>query len=123
MGGHVSFCLSTSGHGCVTTILGVIAAPDPLDNYQYHCKLLQLPRLHCNTHQFADITVCVYLPPEARRNSAIFLFMELAFDTLIFVLTICRTTYMHITNLPATMGDRSSSLIDNLIRDGALYWA
>lgn len=70
-----------------------------------------------------NYTVCIYLPPSARRISTIFLFLELAFDTLVFILTICRTTYMHLTDLPATMGDRSSSLIDNLIRDGALYFA
>lgn len=48
--------------------------------------------------------------------------MELAFDTLIFVLTICRTTYMHLTNLPAMVGEKSSGLVDNLITDGALYF-
>ncbi|THH14732.1 hypothetical protein EW146_g5634 [Bondarzewia mesenterica] len=47
--------------------------------------------------------------------------MELGYDSLIFLLTLARTTYMHWTRQGTGPGTRT--LVDKLIRDGAAYFA
>lgn len=84
------------------TVKGGTPAPDPINNYEFH--------------------FCIYLPPKRiGRVSTMYVFMELGFDTLIFLLTIARTTYMHWKHQAA--GPSARSLIQNLIRDGAFYFA
>lgn len=53
--------------------------------------------------------------------------MELVFDTIIFILTVARTMYVHThTAAPvpnAPRGQRKTSLVVSLARDGAFYFA
>ncbi|ETW77234.1 hypothetical protein HETIRDRAFT_326903, partial [Heterobasidion irregulare TC 32-1] len=84
------------------TIPGGIPAPLPLDNYEFH--------------------FCIYLPPKRiGRVSTVYLFMELTYDSLIFLLTIARTIYMHWMHQRS--GPSTRTLMDKLIRDGAAYFA
>ncbi|THH14733.1 hypothetical protein EW146_g5635 [Bondarzewia mesenterica] len=50
-----------------------------------------------------------------------YVFTELGYDSLIFLLTITRTMYMHWMHKGAGPGTRT--LVDKLIRDGAAYFA
>ncbi|KAI0313587.1 hypothetical protein OF83DRAFT_1038587, partial [Amylostereum chailletii] len=84
------------------TLAGGTPAPLPLDNYQFH--------------------FCIYLPPKRiGRLSTMFVFMELGYDTLVFLLTMARTTYVYWEHHKRGLHP-GSSLLSNLIRDGALYF-
>ncbi|TFY70477.1 hypothetical protein EVG20_g2506 [Dentipellis fragilis] len=84
------------------SVSGGTPAPDPIDNYEFH--------------------FCIYLPPKKLgRTASMYVFMELGYDTLIFFLTLGRTSYMFWRH--QGRGPSSRSLLDNLIRDGAFYFA
>ncbi|KAI0051511.1 hypothetical protein FA95DRAFT_1602540 [Auriscalpium vulgare] len=89
------------------TVKGGTPAPDPINNYEFH--------------------FCIYLPPKRIGQVAtMYVFMEVGYDTLIFLLTISRTTYMywsyHGTLAASKLGNGSTSLVTSLIRDGAFYF-
>ncbi|KAA1474438.1 hypothetical protein DENSPDRAFT_882800 [Dentipellis sp. KUC8613] len=84
------------------SVSGGTPAPDPIDNYEFH--------------------FCIYLPPKKLgRTASMYVFMELGYDTLIFFLTLGRTSFMFWRH--QGRGPSSRSLLDNLIRDGAFYFA
>ncbi|KAI0057280.1 hypothetical protein BV25DRAFT_1439848 [Artomyces pyxidatus] len=86
------------------TVSGGTPAPDPIDNYEFH--------------------FCIYLPPKRIGHlSTMYIFMELAYDSIIFLLTISRTTYMF-WRQQATMNANTGapSLVACLIRDGGFYF-
>ncbi|KAI0769516.1 hypothetical protein BC629DRAFT_788137 [Irpex lacteus] len=101
------------------TVPGGTPAPDPVDNYEYH--------------------FCIYLPPKSiGHNSILYVSMELAFDSLVFFLTISRTVCMYYYRGGSLVqsGSGSSrsrwssgvklhrrSLLESLVHDGALYFA
>ena len=55
--------------------------------------------------------------------STMYVSWELGYDTLVFLLTVARTVYMHWRHqgITSTTGGRSG-LITNLVRDGAFYF-
>ncbi|KAI0084415.1 hypothetical protein BDY19DRAFT_538767 [Irpex rosettiformis] len=96
------------------TVPGGTPAPDPFDNYEYH--------------------FCIYLPPKSIGHASIlYVSMELAFDSLTFLLTVSRTFFVHfyrgaecgLSRPSWSSGARSQrrSLLDSLVQDGALYFA
>ncbi|KAI0687812.1 hypothetical protein BC835DRAFT_377258 [Cytidiella melzeri] len=94
------------------TVPGGTPAPDPVDNYQYH--------------------FCVYLPPKKIGHfSIMFVSMEVAFDCLVFLLTASRTVYMHYhrrrefaqSEWTTGLRFRGWTLLESLVKDGALYFA
>jgi hypothetical protein len=53
-----------------------------------------------------------------------YIFMELTFDTAVFLLTIVRTTFVYCRHRqPEEDSNTESSLLHNLMRDGAFYFA
>ncbi|KAI0267290.1 hypothetical protein BC834DRAFT_1040623 [Gloeopeniophorella convolvens] len=86
------------------TVSGATPAPDPLDNFEYH--------------------FCIYLPPKKIGHlSTMYVFWELGYDTLIFLLTISRTFYMYWRHQGVTRsGGARHGLVGNLVRDGAFYF-
>ncbi|KZV75631.1 hypothetical protein PENSPDRAFT_748291 [Peniophora sp. CONT] len=98
----LALCLQTGAGLWQYTVKGATPAPDPLDNYEYH--------------------FCIYLPPKRIGHlSILFISLELAFDSVVFLLTISRTLYVHYLDKKDSEGD--STLVQNLIRDGAFYFA
>ncbi|KAI0084413.1 hypothetical protein BDY19DRAFT_997766 [Irpex rosettiformis] len=94
------------------TYPGAKPAPLPLDNYEYH--------------------FCIYLPPaKIGHFSIMYVSMEVAFDSVIFLLTASRTVYMHYHRRKERQQHRWSTpmtfrgwtLVESLLRDGALYFA
>ncbi|VDB95493.1 unnamed protein product [Peniophora sp. CBMAI 1063] len=90
------------------TVPGATPAPLPLDNYEFH--------------------FCIYLPPKSiGRLSTMFVTMELVFDSIIFLLTVARTMYVHTRTAPpvpnAPRVYQKTSLVVSLARDGAFYFA
>ncbi|KAI0084423.1 hypothetical protein BDY19DRAFT_539233 [Irpex rosettiformis] len=94
------------------TVPGATPAPDPLDNYEFH--------------------FCIYLPPKKIGHlSIMYVSMEVAFDSIIFLLTISRTIYMHHhrrrefarSGYNEDVPFRGWTLLDSLVKDGALYFA
>ncbi|KAI0769522.1 hypothetical protein BC629DRAFT_1595845 [Irpex lacteus] len=105
------------------TVPGASPAPDPLmDSYEYH--------------------FCIYLPPKRIGHlSIMYVSMEVAFDSIIFLLTISRTIYVHYHRrrefqrvskpLAGQEEERTMrlrgwtgwTLLDSLVKDGALYFA
>ncbi|KZV76459.1 hypothetical protein PENSPDRAFT_420522 [Peniophora sp. CONT] len=90
------------------TVRGATPAPLPMDNYEYH--------------------FCIYLPPKRIGHlSSMYVTMELVFDSIIFILTVTRTMYVHtrtaapVPNAPRKY--RKASLLVSLGRDGAFYFA
>ncbi|KAH9171098.1 hypothetical protein EDB89DRAFT_1974175, partial [Lactarius sanguifluus] len=82
------------------TVSGGTPAPDPLDNYEYH--------------------FCIYLPPKRIGHlSTMYIFWELGYDSVVFLLTIARTFYMHWRHQGMI---RSGGLVSNLVQDGAFYF-
>ncbi|EIM91402.1 uncharacterized protein STEHIDRAFT_153048 [Stereum hirsutum FP-91666 SS1] len=85
----------------IWTFPGSGAAPDPINNEAFH--------------------FCVFLPPKrAGSLSPIFVLFDLAFETLIFVLTMARTLYLYKTY--PVVGPRRNTLMQCFIRDGAVYY-
>ncbi|KAH9994532.1 hypothetical protein BJV74DRAFT_830981 [Russula compacta] len=83
------------------TVSGAKPAPVPLDNYEYH--------------------FCIYLPPKRIGHlTTMYVSWELGYDTLVFLLTITRTVYMHWRHQGVTR--TTGGLIGNLMRDGAFYF-
>ncbi|VDC05107.1 unnamed protein product [Peniophora sp. CBMAI 1063] len=95
------------------TVRGGTPAPDPLPN----------------DHNFH---FCIYLPPKKIGHlSTMYVFMELCFDSMVFLLTVARTTYIHWNQrrkFAASAASRwgkqkePSSLLLSLFRDGAFYF-
>ncbi|KAI0686834.1 hypothetical protein BC835DRAFT_1529943 [Cytidiella melzeri] len=93
------------------TVPGSTPAPDLVNNYQYH--------------------FCVYLPPKKMHFSIMFVSMEVAFDCLVFLLTASRTVYMHYhcqrefaqSEWTTGLRFRRWTLLESLVKDGALYFA
>jgi len=82
------------------TVSGATPAPDPLNDYEYH--------------------FCIYLPPKRIGHlSTMYIFWELGYDSVVFLLTIARTFYMHWRSQSVIM---RSSLVNNLVQDGAFYF-
>ncbi|KAH9077940.1 hypothetical protein EDB83DRAFT_2347116 [Lactarius deliciosus] len=82
------------------TVSGGTPAPDPLDNYEYH--------------------FCIYLPPKRIGHlSTMYIFWELGYDSVVFLLTIARTFYMHWRHQGMIRG---GGLVSNLVQDGAFYF-
>ncbi|KAI0345931.1 hypothetical protein BDW22DRAFT_928472 [Trametopsis cervina] len=100
------------------TVKGGTPAPDPVDNYNFH--------------------FCIYLPPKSLgTRSIMYISMEVAFDSLVFLLTVARTTYLFLARTPRARLHREeggggtgstgsegqgSSLLLNLVRDGVFYF-
>ncbi|VDB85150.1 unnamed protein product [Peniophora sp. CBMAI 1063] len=100
----LTLCLQTGAGLWQYTVKGATPAPDPLDNYEYH--------------------FCIYLPPKRIGHlSTLFISLELAFDSIVFLLTISRTLYMHYLDRKEREDGAGSTLVQNLIRDGAFYFA
>jgi len=95
-----SLVLQTAAGLWQYTVSGATPAPDPLDNYEYH--------------------FCIYLPPKRIGHfSTMYIFWELGYDSVVFLLTIARTFYMHWRHQGVI---RSGGLVDNLVQDGAFYF-
>ena len=62
-------------------------------------------------------------PPFSGHLSTMYVSWELGYDTLVFLLTVVRTVYMHRRHqgITSTTGGKSG-LISNLMRDGAFYF-
>ncbi|KAI0305352.1 hypothetical protein B0F90DRAFT_1703754 [Multifurca ochricompacta] len=85
------------------TVSGGVPAPLPLDNYEYH--------------------FCIYLPPRRIGHlSTMYVFWELGYDSIIFLLTVARTFYVHWRHQGVTSTGAKHGLIGNLVRDGAFYF-
>ncbi|KAI0044134.1 hypothetical protein FA95DRAFT_1608812 [Auriscalpium vulgare] len=65
---------------------------------------------------------CIFLSPVvgAVSSSSIYVFMDLGYDTIVFLLTISRTIYIHRTG--RANGVKSGNLVQSLARDGAVYF-
>jgi len=82
------------------TLRGGRVAPDPINNYEFH--------------------YCIYLPPASLGSvSAMYVFFDLSFNTLLFALTLGRTffVYWHQRNVKD-----ASSLLKTLAGNGAMYF-
>ncbi|KAI0044135.1 hypothetical protein FA95DRAFT_1608813 [Auriscalpium vulgare] len=69
-----------------------------------------------------DFHFCIFLSPNvgAVSSTSIYVFMDLGYDTMIFLLTISRTIYIHRTGRAS--GEKSGNLVQSLARDGAVYF-
>ncbi|KZV68746.1 hypothetical protein PENSPDRAFT_506743 [Peniophora sp. CONT] len=107
-------CCQTGAGLWQYTVPGGTPAPDPLPNNQ-------------NFH------FCIYLPPKKIGHlSTMYVFMELGFDSMAFILTVARTTYIHwhqrrrfaMSSASRRWASEKapSSLLSSLFRDGAFYF-
>lgn len=95
-----SLVLQTAAGLWQYTVKNSTPAPDPLDNYEYH--------------------FCIYLPPKSIGHfSSMYIFWELGYDSIVFLLTIARTLYMHWRHQGVVKG---GGLVNNLVQDGAFYF-
>ncbi|TFY66485.1 hypothetical protein EVG20_g4604 [Dentipellis fragilis] len=101
--GLVAILLVQSGAGIwQITVPDSTPVPDPIDNYEFH--------------------LCMYAPPKRLAHAwSMYTCISLGYDSLVFFLTLARTSYMFWRH--EGRGPRSSSLMDSLVRDGALYFA
>ncbi|TFY61212.1 hypothetical protein EVG20_g7143 [Dentipellis fragilis] len=84
-----------------TVVSGNASVPDLVDNYEFH--------------------LCLYAPKNLGRASEVFVLLTLGYDTLVFFLTLGRTSYMFWRR--QGQGPRSRSLVHNMVQDGVLYFA
>ncbi|KAA1477966.1 hypothetical protein DENSPDRAFT_628293 [Dentipellis sp. KUC8613] len=72
-------------------------------------------------HEF-EFHLCVYTPsPRLQKASGVYICISLGYDSIVFFLTLGRTLYMFQKH--QGRGPRSRSIVNNLIRDGGLYFA
>ncbi|KAI0682928.1 hypothetical protein BC835DRAFT_1311306 [Cytidiella melzeri] len=100
--------------------------------YTANRTLLILLLLYLAAQTAAVELVCVYLPPKKIGHfSIMFVSMEVAFDCLVFLLTASRTVYMHYhrrrefaqSEWTTGLRFRGWTLLESLVKDGALYFA
>ncbi|KAI0046424.1 hypothetical protein FA95DRAFT_1542600 [Auriscalpium vulgare] len=85
-----------------TTLRGGKPFPFLLDNHQFH--------------------YCVFVAPTiaGRSSTYIFIFMDLAYNFGVFILTVSRTIYVH--NIGRANASGRPNLLQSLVKDGAVYF-